>query len=451
MSVNKLVIFDLDGVLVDTKELHYDALNKALEAKGHSPISLTDHLSKFDGKSTKEKLKMLEIDDDEIWDLKQRETMRKLDLLDEDNELIEIMKYIKAHNYKIAVASNSIRQTVYLVLHRLGLIPYIDLMVSNEDVKLSKPNPEMYWKCMTELNASPDTTWILEDSHVGREGATKSGAHLVPIIDREDVTLAKIKDLILYPENTRKVPWVDKKMNVLIPMAGEGSRFSAMGYTFPKPLIEVRGKPMIQVVVENLNIEAHYIFIVRKEHYEKYSLQYLLNMIAPGCDIVQVDSKTEGAACTSLLAKDLIDNGHPLLIANSDQFVEWDSNRAMYSITSSQTIDGGIMTFTATHPKWSYVKLDEKGLVSEVAEKKVISDMATVGIYWWRQGSDYVRAAEKMITANDRTNGEFYIAPAFNYAIKDKIWVRPVPIEKMWGIGTPEDLNYFLENYKGTV
>ena len=118
------------------------------------------------------------------------------------------------------------------------------------------------------------------------------------------------------------VPWKSDKMNVVIPMAGAGSRFAQVGYTFPKPLIEINGKPMIQVVLENLNIEANYTFIVQKEHYEKYSLQYLLNLIAPKCNIVQVDGITEGAACTTLLAKEFINNDAPLVMANSDQFVE---------------------------------------------------------------------------------------------------------------------------------
>jgi dTDP-glucose pyrophosphorylase len=170
-------------------------------------------------------------------------------------------------------------------------------------------------------------------------------------------------------------------MNVLIPMAGAGSRFVSAGYTFPKPLIEVDGKPMIQVVVENLNIEANYTFIVQKEHYEKYSLQYLLNLIAPNCNIVQVDGLTEGAACTTLLAKEFIDNDAPLVMANSDQFVEWNSNECLYAF-NADGIDGGIVTFKATHPKWSYAKIGEDGFVSEVAEKKPISDNATVGIYF---------------------------------------------------------------------
>jgi dTDP-glucose pyrophosphorylase len=173
-------------------------------------------------------------------------------------------------------------------------------------------------------------------------------------------------------------------------------------------------------------------------------------LIAPNCDIIQVDGLTEGAACTTLLAKSFIDNDEPLMIANSDQFVEWNSNECLYAFTAD-SVDGGIVTFKATHPKWSFAKLGTDGFVSEVAEKNPISDNATVGIYYWKKGSDYVKYAEQMITKNIRTNGEFYVAPVFNEAIGDDKKIRAKDINKMWGIGTPEDLNYFLENYKGDV
>jgi dTDP-glucose pyrophosphorylase len=230
-------------------------------------------------------------------------------------------------------------------------------------------------------------------------------------------------------------------------MAGAGSRFAQAGYTFPKPLIDVRGKPMIQVVVDNLNIEAHFIFLVQKEHYEKYNLKHLLNLIAPGCDVVQVDGITQGAACSTLLAKEYINNDEPLVMANSDQFVEWNSNEVMYA-WSADNIDGGILTFKATHPKWSFAKVDEAGFVSEVAEKNPISDNATVGVYYWKKGSDYVKYAEQMIEKDIRTNNEFYVCPVFNEAIVDGKKIRIKEISKMWGLGTPEDLNYFLQNHK---
>ena len=170
-------------------------------------------------------------------------------------------------------------------------------------------------------------------------------------------------------------------------------------------------------------------------------------MIAPNCTIVQVDGLTEGAACTTLLAKNFINNDEPLIIANSDQYVEWNSNECMYAF-KADSIDGGILSFESTHPKWSYAKLDADGFVSEVAEKKVISNDATVGIYYWTKGSDYVKYAEKMIEKNIRINGEFYVCPVYNEAILDGKKIRVKKIEKMWGIGTPEDLAYFLENNK---
>ena len=134
-------------------------------------------------------------------------------------------------------------------------------------------------------------------------------------------------------------------------------------------------------------------------------------------------------------------------MANSDQYVEWDSNEALYEFSASNA-DGGILSFKATHPKWSFAKTGEDGFVSEVAEKNPISDNATVGIYYWKHGSDYVRYANQMIDKNVRTNNEFYVCPVFNEAIQDGKKVRLKMIDKMWGIGTPEDLNYFLENNK---
>jgi dTDP-glucose pyrophosphorylase len=173
----------------------------------------------------------------------------------------------------------------------------------------------------------------------------------------------------------------------------------------------------------------------------------MLNIITPNCEIVEVDDITEGAACTTLLAKEYINNETSLLIANSDQFIEWNSGETIYSFMS-KGVDGGILTFESTHPKWSYVKIDGEGYVSEVAEKNPISNLATVGIYFWRKGSDYVRYAEQMIRENERVNGEFYICPVFNYAIRDNKKIRIRNVEQMWGLGTPEDLKNFVSNYK---
>jgi len=419
--LDKLVIFDLDGTLIDSRELHFDALNDALSQVGPQYIiDREEHLSTYDGLNTTKKLKMLT----------------------EHKGLPASMH---------AIASNSIRETIKLSLMYIGVMEYVDYVVSNEDVKRTKPFPEMYWQCMIAMDALPKNTIIVEDSHVGRQGALDSGGRLLAVEDVDDAhnCWERMETMMNAIENTKsdKVAWRDNNLNVLIPMAGAGSRFAQAGFTFPKPLIEVHNKPMIQVVVENLNITANYIFIVQKEHYEKYNLKYLLNLIAPDCTIVQVEGVTEGAACTTLLAKEFIDNDRHLVIANSDQFIEWNSNEAMYGFNADD-IDAGMLTFKATHPKWSYAKLNEVGFVSEVAEKKVISDNATVGVYYWNKGSDYVKYAEQMIEKDIRVNNEFYVCPVFNEAIEDGKKIKIKEISKMWGIGTPEDLRYFLENYK---
>ena len=230
-------------------------------------------------------------------------------------------------------------------------------------------------------------------------------------------------------------------------MAGEGSRFAKEGYTFPKPLIDVAGKPMIQRVVENLDFPAEYIFLVRKEHLEKYNgIELLLKQITNNnYKIVLVDKLTEGAACTALLAKEFINNDDDLLIANSDQIIEYSQQNFFY-LKNFTNIDGMVYCFNAVHPKGSFVKTNSRGIVTEVAEKNPISDIATCGIYWYRRGKDFVSCAEKMIEKNIRVNNEFYIAPVYNEFIETGKTLIPFYVHKMWGIGTPEDLNYYLKN-----
>jgi dTDP-glucose pyrophosphorylase len=308
----------------------------------------------------------------------------------------------------------------------------------------------MYWKAISKMSFLPEQTLIVEDSPYGLLAAARSKSHVLRVKSPDEVSysniIKKIKEIKI--GNILTTPkWKNEKLNILIPMAGAGSRFEQAGYTFPKPLIEVNGKPMIQVVVENLNMDANYIYVVQKSHREKYNLDTMLNLITPGCKIVEVDGITEGAACTALLAKDFINSDSPLFFANSDQFVEWDSNEFMYKMQESNC-DGGIVTFKATHPKWSFAKIDENGFITEVAEKNPISDNATVGYYYWKHGSDFIRYAEQMIERNIRVNNEFYVCPVFNQAIEDCKKIRIFESAKMWGLGTPEDLNFYLENHR---
>lgn len=238
-------------------------------------------------------------------------------------------------------------------------------------------------------------------------------------------------------------------LNIVIPMSGRGSRFQKEGYLLPKPLIPVLGKPMIQVVINNLRPKRphRFIFICLREHLEKYDIAEKLRQWAgKDTEVLTVEQVTEGAACTVLIAKHLINNESPLMIANSDQWVDININDYLDAI-DQQDVDGMIMTMWANDPKWSFVKLNEKNEVIEVIEKQVVSNEATVGIYNYKFGKDFVEAAEQMIAKNFRVNGEFYVAPAYNEMVAKgkKIGVYNVGKEAdgMYGLGIPSDLKLF--------
>ena len=452
----KAIIFDLDGVLVDTKKIHFEALNKALEKHNFEKISFEDHVKIFDGLPTLEKLKILNKNNklpkkffSKINKYKQKITSEILKKRIKKNQsLLKIFKNL--HNkYKIAVATNAVSSTLKICLNKLGISKYVDFKLSNEDIKFAKPNPEIYLRIFIKFGIYPSEALIIEDSHYGREAAISSGAKLLPIKKIDELNLEKIQsNLSLKKINIKKnVSWEDNKMNVLIPMAGAGKRFFDAGYVFPKPLIEIDNKPMIQWVIESLNLNANFIFIIQKEHQEKYNIKSVLKILQPDCKIIELDHITEGAACTTLLAKEFINNSDPLIIANSDQYINWNSSKALYDF-NSKNLDGAILTFEAIHPKWSYAKCDDEGFVSEVAEKKVISKNATVGVYYWKHGSDYVQSAEEMIEKNIRVNNEFYVCPVYNEFLLKNKKVKIHNVDKMWGLGTPEDLNNFLRTIK---
>lgn len=240
-------------------------------------------------------------------------------------------------------------------------------------------------------------------------------------------------------------------LNIVIPMAGRGSRFAEAGYKDPKPLISVCGKPMIQVVVENLTPQcAHrFIFICQNQHIKDYGLEQKLKSYAQNVEIIGIDGITEGQVCTVLKAKELINNDDPLMTANSDQYIDFDINDYLKDM-DDRKLDGLIMTMKADDPKWSYARTDMDGLVTETAEKKVISTDATVGIFNFRRGKDLVRAAERMIADNIRVNNEFYTCPCYNYLIQEghKIGVYGIGEEYngMYGLGIPKDLEFFLKH-----
>ena len=240
-------------------------------------------------------------------------------------------------------------------------------------------------------------------------------------------------------------------LNIVLPMAGRGSRFVEAGYTLPKPLIPIHGVPMIKVVMDNLTpkVEHRFIFVAQQEHIDQYDLMPKLKSYAKNVEVIGINGITEGQVCTALLAKKFFDNDEPLMNANSDQYIDIDINEYLETMRS-RNLDGMIMTMKSQDPKWSYAKTDENGIVVETAEKKAISPDATVGIFNFKRGSDLVHSAEQMIKDDIRVNGEFYTCPAYNYLIRagKKIGIFPIGEEYngMYGLGIPKDLDFFINH-----
>jgi len=232
-------------------------------------------------------------------------------------------------------------------------------------------------------------------------------------------------------------------INVVIPMAGLGSRFSNSKYNLPKPLININGKPMITRAIQSLDITGTYHFILRHDEY----LDDLVKVIEQTVDdpkFIILDKVTEGPASTVLECSKYINNYNELIVANCDQIMEYNSKDF---ITHARKFDGCVVTYHNDTTKNSYAKINRKGLITELAEKKVISNIALVGIHYWCYGKMFVESANKMIQDQNKTNNEYYIAPSYNYLIKDlfKIGIHHIPNQQYHAVGTPEDLDKFID------
>lgn len=448
------LVFDLDGVLIDAADWHAQALNRALGLFGYS-ISREEHLSTYNGLPTRVKLQMLSKHrgfpislHGFVNEMKQKFT-REIFLREcrPRPELTAALHHLRGEGYRVAVASNSSRVTVDLALEGLELDHAFDVVLSHEDVGRSKPDPEIYRACFRRLDVQPSEALILEDSEPGIRAARESRAHVMVVKDPAEVTLGNILRQVKLAEETEgEQPTVE----ILIPMAGKGQRFIDAGFPRPKPFISVLGRPMIEWVVENLRphgIPHVFTFLVNEDHLRHEPHRQLLERVAPGCRIISVPTTTEGAACTALLAADVLAPERPLIIANSDQFVDF-SCADFLQRNRTENCDGGILTFPATDLKWSYARADNDGNVFEVAEKDPISPHATVGIYYFRTVATFLESAQRMIRLDRRTRDEFYLCPVYNelIALGGSVRIYGIAAEAMHGLGTPEDLDAFLKH-----
>lgn len=442
----KAIFFDLDWVLADIKDIHFDSLNDALPED--CKISKEKHYAMFDWLPTMEKLKILKaqwhvLNEVDIEENKQEFTLSRLKKYHVPYHVIETVRHL-CQEYYLWVCSNSVYQTVDIITKQFDTWAF-NVTYSNNDVCESKPHPEIYIKATLESWFSPNEVLIIEDSPRWVHAALASGCHVLRVNDTWEVTIENImNEISRINKLDRNDVYQNRKMNVVIPMAWRWSRFQEQGYVMPKPLIDVEWKFMIQRVIENINIDANYVFIVKKEDIEKHNIDLILKALKPDCKIVITDGITEGTACTCLLAKEHIDNDNPVFFCNSDQLVlDWKPNEFFYNALCRE-LDASILTFPAEWNKWSYAKTDENGRVTEVAEKNAISNEATVWFYYYKHWKDFVKAAESMIKKNIRTNNEFYLCPVFNEVLKEKKYVWTYKCKEMYGIWTPDDLKLFL-------
>ena len=453
----KAIIFDLDGVLVDARDVHMDAFVRAVNEVAPN---LAFDVYGMDGISTRQKLSLLTDMyglDPSLYDTidKRKQEFTKSILensIHRNDELIDVLEYAKSRGCeKFALCSNARRETVELCLRQLEIRDYFDVVLSNEDIKYRKPDPYIYFQARKLLGTNIDNTLIIEDSYVGRCAARDSlNIHIGTVFNCEDVTVEYMQYMLdscneFPPLSYLPIPFPARPATVLMPMAGEGSRFRDAGYTVPKPFIPLDdSRPMFYRVVRCLDYAAKYVFLVRKEHVPMIEGILQTYSLFP-YEIVVVDHTTEGAACTTLLAKEHINNNYPLIIANCDQLVDWNSGQFIGDAITKRA-DGAIALFHASDKKWSFAELDDHGVVKRVAEKDPISNNATCGMYLWRRGSDYVKYAEQMIKKNIRVNNEFYVCPVYNEAIQDGKKIIGYFVEEMYGLGTPEDLERYLRS-----
>ena len=470
----KSILFDLDGVLVNSRVLHYETFRDALVYVLPSKIlTWTEHEKEFDGLSTKLKIKKLvnqgiltEEEGQTLFEKKQEFTLERLPQVIKPRESLRLMLItLNNQGFRLFCCSNSVRKTLDMTLQLLGVRDFFEATYSNEDVKEPKPSPEIYQLAMKKSFLMQKECLIVEDSKIGKQAAYASGAYVLEVEDAEDVNMELLRETLysiekrgeVYP---RTLPWGKPvTFHIVIPMAGEGSRFKEAGYKIPKPFIPVGGKPMISWVIENMipkeipqdHYKLKFHLIVRTGHLSGNSIDQLFWDVPSNVSYTyhKTDGLTEGAACSVLLAEKEIDNDDPLLIINSDQYLEWNPD-TFYKCMLNPNYDGAILTFYQPNPydvKWSYAKVNDDGLVTEVQEKKWISPFATVGLYGWKKGKHFVSYAKQMIAKNIRVKNEFYVCPVYNEAIQDDQHVRVKLCTGMWGLGVPEDLDKFKKEF----
>lgn len=421
------LIFDLDGVLVDAKELHFLSLNKALVDCNLKPISEEQHFLEFDGLPTQEKINRLgcQAHGEKIIQLKNEYVLAEIPNLTNSG----IGSIIQKLGQKIYVCSNAQKWFVEECIKMLGF----DAEIVTPNPLPPKPAPDMYEFILKQHNEC----YIFEDNPNGLKAAFAAqrnypNTKVIRVDDAEDA-VHKLK--MLGPVSDPYV-WHDYP-TIIIPMLGESKRFYEKGYTVPKYQLPVGSGTMLSTTIASLQVGTGRLTIAARDNERAYLSSYCVKYF-------DQNVVTEGMVDTILrtLKGCTIYPDEPLILASCDQAQKYDALSCMYVLRNNPHVDGICLVFKETegNPKWSFCKTRENSnIIEEVAEKRPISQWANCGVYFWKRAADFIRYAEQMMAANDRVRNEFYAAPVFNYAIKDGKNIIIKEAEEFYPLGVPED------------
>lgn len=242
-----------------------------------------------------------------------------------------------------------------------------------------------------------------------------------------------------------------RKLHIIMPMAGEGSRFKKEGWTTPKPLIELNGIPLFKHAISSVSadgISLKYSFIVRQEHIDEYKIDEGIKSFQPDANIFSVLMTTRGAVETCLIAESAIADDDAVIVMDCD--LEFRSTKFIKIIKEilAQSVDeasgGALVSFESNEPRYSYAALDEDGFVTRTAEKEVISNHALCGAYFFSAGRRFKQIAHQLLDEPEFKKPEYYVSLLYNYLLADGEKVRLAPMEEYYSYGTPEELKRYL-------
>ena len=441
--IYKYYLFDLDGVLINTDNIQYNSTKEAIYNTCKYDISSKDDINIFKSTiTTRKKLEYLvnrkvikDNDVEKIYSLKKSIANEKFEKITIDKKKIELFEFLKDNDCKIAVITNSNKNSANIILKHIGIYKYIDYFITNEDVVNSKPHSEPYIKAMIKFGGDINEYIIFEDSEIGLISAHGTGCKVYEVKNSNDVNLDLIKSLNNINDDISNI-------NIVIPMAGLGNRFKERNFKTLKPLLKIKNATLIEYAINTLDINGNYIFIIRKNNED---IKNILKKIKKDCKIIEIDYLTEGSASSCYLAKDYINNNNELIISNCDQILEWSSERFLNK-TRELNLDCSVLTYLSDSNKNSYIKVDNANLAYKIQEKDVISNNALVGVHYFKKGSLFIKSYEEIYQNRIKIKDEYYISTVCNNLIKD-CRVGHVPLnyhEKYHSTGTPEDYFKYL-------